>query len=390
MIPFIKRIKRRIIGRTHAFLASTQPGFEFLCFKEFQSFPNTIQNPRLLKGGVEFQGRLNDCYISNLYLKTGHRILMRIETIRATRFSEFEKKISQIPWNLFLYPGSQIHIHATTRHCRLFHTEGISERLQSGITKSFNLGDSANNFSPVKTYSLYVRGFDDQFTLSVDSSGENLYKRGLKVHVGIAPLRETTAAAALLLAGYRGDLPLIDPFCGSGTFSLEAALIAKNIPPGWFRSFAFFEWPSFRKQSWNFLRRQAEHTFRRIEKRPMIFASDIDVTACSHLRDCASRFGLSDIISVFNLNFFDLNPTMITSQKGFVAINPPYGWRLETSFRKRSLMTAVVDRLQSLYRGWKFILFTPEQKPDRRFLFFNHYQISHGGRKVNLFIGEIP
>ncbi|MEW5908510.1 MAG: hypothetical protein AB1659_01765 [Thermodesulfobacteriota bacterium] len=389
MIPAAKRIKRRVIGRTHDFLITTLPGFESLCFQEFRSFPNAVRNGRIIKGGMEFQGRLTDCYSANLYSRTGNRILMRIDDIQATRFSEFEKKISQIPWELYLSPGSCISIRTTVHHSRLFHTKGISERIRSGITKSLNSDLTTSTGLLTKRQTLFVRGLDDRFTLSMDSSGENLYKRGLKVHVGAAPLRETTAAGALLLAGYLGDLPVIDPFCGSGTFSLEASLIAGNIPPGWFRSFAFVEWPSFRKESWNFLRRQAETTIRIAGKKPSIFASDINEATCLQLKERVDRFGLSDIISVSHIDFFDLDPKRITPRKGFVTINPPYGWRLETESKSDLLVQAVADRLRSLYRGWKFILFTPEQNVQKMFAPSNRYRVPHGGRMVTLLIGEI-
>ena len=163
--------------------------------------------------------------------------------------------------------------------------------------------------------------------MSIDSSGAHLHKRGLKRHPGKAPFRETIAAAALLLAGYNGLKPLIDPMCGTGTFSLEAALIAKNIPPGWFRKFAFMKWPAFGQAQWDYLKRQCAKQFSD-KKSPLIFASDKDPSACRRLENCLARYHLTDVIKVSNIKFFDFIPHEVTKQTGWIALNPPYGRRL--------------------------------------------------------------
>ena len=108
---------------------------------------------------------------------------------------------------------------------------------------------------------LFIRGVDDRFSVSIDSSGDLLYKRGIKTLAGTAPVRETLAAAILMLAGYSGNEALVNPMCGSGTFAVEGALMARNIPPGWNRSFAFMGWPGFRPAQWRHIRNAAEKRF---------------------------------------------------------------------------------------------------------------------------------
>ncbi len=384
-----KRINRRIIGRRHTFFVASVPGFESLCLQELQSLPLSLQGMRVVAGGVEWQGRLTDCYLVNLNLRTANRVLMRIATVKATRFSDLEKKFCEIPWELYLNPQFMPKVHTTTRHCRLYHTDAVSERLLAGVAKRRAPAGSYVAQSHAALQTVFVRGIDDRFTVSIDSSGDLLFKRGLKTQVGRAPLRETTAAAALLLAGYRSGQPLVDPMCGSGTFSLEAALLAKNIPPGWFRTFAFMGWPAFRPKAWHYLRRQAEQGISN-PKRPCIFASDIDPQVCHRLLACAERYGMSDVMEVSQRDFFDIVPSELTPEAGVVAINPPYGRRLGTCTESAQVFDAICEKLKSAYAGWKLILIAPPRQVVDKLPFATHnYPQVHGGLKVRLLVGNI-
>jgi putative N6-adenine-specific DNA methylase len=384
-----KRIKRHVIGSLHWFFAATAPGFESLCLQELQTLPLSSREMRVVEGGVEFQGRLIDCYIANLNLRTANRILMRIATVRAVHFSELERTFYGIPWELYLNPGSPLKVHTTARHCRLYHTDAVSGRLLAAVTGrlGLDLPTAAEHDSFKQTF--FVRGIDDRFTVSIDSSGDHLYKRGIKTLISPAPLRETTAAAALMLAGYRSGQPLVDPMCGSGTFSLEAALIVKNIPPGLLRTFAFMGWPAFRPKTWNYLRRQAEQTISNLES-PCIFASDIDPQGCQTLLTCVRRHGLSNVIQVSQRDFFDIVPSELTPKRGVVAINPPYGRRLGTPAQTARLFESICEKLKCAYSGWRLILIAPSQQVAKNLPFPTHnYPLLHGGLKVRLLVGHI-
>jgi putative N6-adenine-specific DNA methylase len=281
-----KRIKRHVIGKAHDFFAVTAPGFEELCLAELAALG---LNGRPVPGGVGFTGRLLDCYLANLSLRTANRVLMRAFSFTAAHFSELESQLSAFAWELFLKPGTVQKVNVTTHRCRLHHTDAIAERVRDGIKGRLQPFNAAGQTSTPQQ--VFVRGMRDRFTVSIDSSGENLYLRGLKTHPGRAPLRETIAAAALMRGGFTGAETLLDPMCGTGTFSLEAALVAKNIPPGWYRSFAFTGWPGFRAQRWDHLRRKRAETFRALSS-PRIFASDLDPEACSALEASLRAHGL--------------------------------------------------------------------------------------------------
>jgi putative N6-adenine-specific DNA methylase len=237
---------------------------------------------------------------------------------------------------------------------------------------------------------IFIRGVNDRFTVSIDSSGDHLHKRGLKKHTGKAPLRETLAAAALLLAGYSGQKPLIDPMCGTGTFSLEAAMMAEGIPAGWFRQFAFMGWPSFRRAQWEYLKSQSETNFNS-RRLPSIFASDQDPAACRRLENCLEQNRLAGAINVVQQDFFDLFPADLTDQTGLVAINPPYGRRLENRRKSDQLFMKICTRLKQAYPGWKLILISPTEKLAQKVPFkLAKHPISQGGLKPVMMVGTIP
>lgn len=385
--PLEKRIKRHVLGKAHEFFAVTIPGFEALCSQELQTLGLT---GRVVFGGVEFSARLNEAYLANLYLRTASRILMRVHAFRAVAFRSLEKAAAQFPWELFIPPTTTLRLHVTTHRCRLHHTAAIAERLEAFIEERLGRAPPAAASAAEPVQQIFVRGTDDRFVVSIDSSGPNLYLRGIKSHTGRAPLRETVAAAALMLAGFTGDQPLLDPMCGAGTFSLEAALLAKNIPPGWFRDFAFMSWPGFRAKRWDYLRRQPAGGIREL-RRPIIFASDIDPQACRRLGECLQRCSLDDAAAVACRDFFELDPREVADRPGLVALNPPYGHRIGKTTESRKLVQAAVARLQSHYRGWTFVLMVPAGRgrlelgsPVRAFPFV------HGGLQVHLVIGKVP
>ena len=389
--PFHKRIKRHVIGRPQRFFAATSPGFENSCHQELIDLLPDIRQASIIPGGVEFEGRLEDCFRANLSLHLPNRILMRIHTFKATNFRQLEKRIDDMAWELYLHPQTRLKVHVTTRHCRLHHTSAIAERIERAVSERL-AGFTFEQEIPATTdghQQIYVRGVDDHFSVSIDSSGDLLYKRGLKAHSGRAPLRETLAAGALMLTGYDGREPLLDPLCGSGTFSLEAALMAKQIPAGWFRDFAFTCWPSFIEKRWNYIRRQAASRILQ-PRQPLIFASDTDSEACRKLESCIQNYKLNDTVAVRQIDFLELDPRELTDRPGTVCINPPYGRRLGGRQESGEFFHAIGEKLRQAYRGWKLALIAPGIKVVKMLPFkARAIPVWHGGLKLRLLIGKI-
>ncbi|MGD8992643.1 MAG: hypothetical protein PVI00_14395 [Desulfobacterales bacterium] len=390
--PLQKRIKRHVIGRPQRFFAASSPGFEKACLHELKNRLPDIQEASITPGGVEFAGRLDDCFRANLRLHIPNRILMRVSAFKCTNFRQLEKKAGDIAWELFVRSDSRLKVHVATRHCRLRHSGAIAERIKRAINERLSGFESGQHFpeNAGSVQDIFVRGIDDHFNASIDSSGDLLYKRGLKEHTGKAPLRETLAGGALIMVGYDGSEPLLDPLCGTGTFSLEGALMVKRIPAGWFRDFAFYRWPSFRKKRWMFIRRQAESEIVQ-SRRPVIFASDSDGTACQKLEACIHTYHLADTVQVQKIDFFRIDPLELTDRTGTVCINPPYGRRLGRRQESDAFLHAVGDKLKQAYQGWKLVLLAPGRKKAGILPFqTKSIPVQHGGLKLKLLIGKIP
>lgn len=382
-----KRIKRHLIGRRHDYFAVTLPGFERLCADELTRLSETIRITRIATGGVSFSGRLTDAYRANLQVRTAGRLLMRLARFKATNFQQLEKQIQKIPWELYLPWGTLPVFHISTRRSRLYHSGAIAEHIGESISAQW----SEQGATPARSenQALFIRLQDDEVTVSLDSSGAPLYRRGIKTHTARAPLRETTAAGILLSAGYRWDRPLVDPMCGAGTFSLEAAMMAKRIPPGLFRDFAFMQWPAFHPRQWAYLKRTASEKTKSFN-RTVIWASDADGRTVAGLKDCVSDHGFEDAVFVYQADFFRLRPEKIGTQKGLVVLNPPYGHRLSAEGDVESAYQEITAKLKKDFKGWKAALLVPEEALAGRLgLSLKSVSLHHGGLKLTLLTGII-
>jgi len=386
-----KRIKRHIVGRDHTFFAVTLPGLESLCQEELAALPIGCQELQIEKGGVSFRARLHDAYAANLHLRTASRILMRIGQFRAVHFRQLEKQLQAFPWELYLFQQQPFEVNVTSRRSRLIHTTAIAQRCESAINarRLAQPGLPAPGDTPPPALKIAVRCVADTFTLSLDSSGDPLYKRGLKTAGGAAPLRETLAAAVLALAAFSQNTILADPMCGSGTFSLEAALAASRIPPGWYRKFAFMDWPSFRPGRWKHLLKIAGNQID-IPTTPVIFASDWDLAAAAKLSAIVAGSDLEPAIQVHTGDFFTLSPPNRGTARGVITLNPPYGRRLKTGVPREKLYADIGRRLISHWSNWNLALVLPDPKLAQQLPFpVDTMDFRHGGLNLTLATGKI-
>ncbi len=386
-----RRIKRHIIGPVQTFFAVTAPGLESLCRREIQQYAESAAITGVEKGGVTFEGRLHDIYSANLMCRTAHRFLMRIGEFRAETFEALAQKAGAVPWELYLSPGVSIDVKVSAHRSRLYHSGAVAERLLDAIRQ--RMGDSVSAPEQPASKSphpcIYARLDRDRCLLSIDSSGANLHKRGLRTTGGQAPLRETLAAGVLMRAGYTGREVLCDPMCGSGTFAIEAALAAKRIPPGWFRQFAFEDWPSFRPGRWRHIRRTVSPPESKFP-RPLIMASDRDAAAARQLIETIDRCSLSDAIRVDHLAFEQLSGPALSPAGGIVVLNPPYGRRLGSRRMAEQSYRTIGRHLKSAFKGWKAAVFAPSRRlADLLGIRARRYVLSHGGQRVHLMVGKI-
>ncbi len=384
---FTKRLRRHVAGRVRTYYAITAPGFEALCREELLGLGLDRSGLSLEPGGVTFTGKLVDCQRANLYVRTATRILMRIDSFTATNERQLEKQAAETPWELLLPAGALPDVKVSSRRSRLYHTEAIARSIREGITHRLN-GICKSPLS-VLPQTLFVRVLEDRFTLSLDSSGEPLYKRGLKAGPARAPLRETLAAAILMAAGYDPQRPLVDPLCGAGTFSLEAAMMAKGIAPGVQRAFAFMGWPAFHEDQWAFLKRKAELPIRTLGK-ALIFASDVDSAACDNLAGIIAANGLADAVRVAQKDVFQCTADQFGGGPGLVTINPPYGIRIGSGKQADDLFDRICQHLAQQFKGWSVALIAPRPELARRLPFpARRRPLLHGGLQLTLILGTI-
>ena len=386
-----RRIKQHVIGRRQSFYVVTQPGLESLCRDELAALENPPPAMSLSTGGVGFEERLTFCYQANLRSRTASRVLMRIGRFKAHHFDRLVERTRTIPWELYLKPMTRPEVRVATHHSKLYHSRAVAERIQAAVAERLRSpgDDTADCTAEKPNQRLWARIENDQVVLSLDSSGQHLHKRGLKTG-GRAPLRETLAAAALIWSGYQPGMVLCDPMSGSGTFAMEAASIAKQIPPGWRRTFAFMDWPAFRPPHWQYLRKQAAARFH-LFSQPRIFASDRSRNAVDHLKATLNGSDLTDAIDLQRWDFFDLTGAAISNHPGLIALNPPYGRRLGKQEATARLIGEILHKLQGDFRGWQMLMVLPGKRYVRQIPFkTKSLPVTHGGRPVWLTTGKVP
>jgi putative N6-adenine-specific DNA methylase len=325
-----RRIKQHIAARDHSFFAIVQPGFEAAAARELAELGIGPMN-ETVEGGLEFTGKLEACYRVNLCSRTITRLLMRIATFRAEYFDRFHDRLREIPWELYLRDRAPISFHITAHKSRLYHTGRLAEEAKKAITSRFSEYGMTPSWETVNDeawQTVHLRLDHDRCQVSLDTSGDELYKRGQKHHVTGAPLRETLAALILTEARVKEYNLVMDPLCGSGTFSLEAAGILSGQLPAPRRHFPFMDWPAFRPAAYNHLKKSLQAKQVVNPEAPFIFASDINDRAMEAARKNISGAGLDGIISLEKRDFFREIHTIPAEKKCLIVLNPPYGERL--------------------------------------------------------------
>lgn len=324
----------------HHCLAVCTPGLEALLAREVHDLG--IKGERTIAGGVLFTATTRQLYAANVWLRTATRILVRIGRFAATSFASLEQQAAEIDWTQWLAAGVDPSFRVSATKSKLYHTDAIAERLER-VSGGVHGSDEQQEF--------VVRLNHDDVTISVNSSGSPLYQRGWRGPQGKAPLRETLAAALLLAAGWDGSVPLIDPMCGSGTIAIEAAMIARNVPPGWRRRFAFGDWPSFEPGTWSSVATEASQAPLPSAAVPII-ASDRDEGAADAAATNAERAGVDADVEVIHRSLSDVvAPT--GTPPGWLITNPPYGKRASGSNDLRNLFARLGQLVTAELPDWR-------------------------------------
>ena len=323
-------------------LAVCAPGLEDICAAELGGLGIRIR--RAFRGGVEFSASERELYTANVWLRTATRIVVRVAQFEATGFADLEHHVRDVDWGRWIPTGCRPQVRASSTSSRLYHTGAIEERLGE-------LAGTGEGGGPL----LVARLIHDRVTLSIDSSGEPLYRRGWRLDTAKAPLRETLAAGMLLASGWDGVAPLADPMCGSGTIAIEAALLAAGLPPGAGRTFAFQEWPSFQPGTWASVWATADAATRTDKMVGPIVASDRDAGAVRATVANATRAGVADLIAARVAaisEVSDVSEVEGSDEAGWVVTNPPYGKRVGDD-DLRDLYAALGRVMREDRKGWR-------------------------------------
>jgi putative N6-adenine-specific DNA methylase len=378
--------------------AVAAPGLEPFATQELVDLglvPAQTPAPPRDAGGVAFEGDRRGLYRANLHLRTATRVLIRLGEFYAAAFSELRKKAARLPWESYLWPGQPVAIRATCHKSRLYHSDAVAERLAGAIEDRLGR-PSARRKPPTDSDEatpeaalVIVRLMHDLCTVSVDSSGEPLFRRGYRLATAKAPLRETLAAGLVLASGWDRRSPLLDPFCGSGTVLIEAALLARNLAPGRARRFAFMDWPGYDASLWARLRAEAEA--QRLSSPPRLMGSDRDAGAIAAATDNAQRAGVAEDIEFRRCAVSSIAPP---HDAGWVVTNPPYGVRVSENHELRNLYARFGQVLRARCAGWQISVLSSEDRlvhsMGLAFEAERSLALVNGGLKVKLARGVVP
>lgn len=324
-----RRIKNHLIAREHVFFAVVQPGFEKTTADELAGIGMKI-NDEFIEGGVKFTGRLDSCYRACLLSRTATRVLMRIGEFRSSNFFELERSIRSFPWELYLQPGTELKFRTSTAKSIIYHSGKLEEMFLSGISSRFESAVVKYGIEEqARGQTVFLRNSRDTCTVSLDASGDFLYKRTGNKLVTKATLRETTASLIFLAAGIRGYDQILDPMCGSGTFSIEAACILTENPPSREREFPFMNWPCFKENAFRFIKNSVmKKVIPQEFVNQKILTSDIDPEAVRITRLNITE-SFNKIIQPEVRDFFSISPGTVKGKKSLLVLNPPYGKRFD-------------------------------------------------------------
>lgn len=377
---------------THSFFAVSAPGVEPYTLQEVALLfaHNSLATPKAVEGGVEFNGEIRDLYLANLHLRTASRVLLRLGEFSALSFQELRRKAARLEWSEFLVPGQTLTFHVTCKKSKLYHSDAVTERVAGAVE------DALGAPSPIEKYHeeaestqpqlVVVRIHNDQVNISLDSSGPLLHRRGYRLASAKAPLRETLAAAMLSASGWDSSSPLVDPFCGSGTIPIEAAMKMCNIAPGLTHPFAFMQWTHFREDRFQSLLDTTAKTV--ISPQAALQGSDRDAGAIQASLENAGRVGVGKFIQFTCQAISNLQPN---TSPGWIITNPPYGVRVSPDHDLRNLYARFGDILREQYHGWHFGILCSDEALLRQLRLPYHLlaNFTNGGIPVHFIGGEI-
>ena len=313
-------------------------------------------------GRIRFLGDESAIARCNIRLRTADRVLIEVARFEARDFEELFQGTLAVPWEEIVPREGKMHVTGKSLKSQLFSVSSCQSIVKKAVIEAMKRKHGVAEFpenGPV--YKIEVSLLKDVVSLTIDTTGPGLHKRGYRQDAGEAPLRETLAAGIVLLSGWKPDRILADPFCGSGTIAIEAALIGRNIAPGLSRSFVSQTWAQVPENVWNAAREEARNAAR--DEQFMILASDRDGSVLKKATANAERAGVSQ-----NIAFQRLEAGAFRSRKkyGYIICNPPYGERTGEEKEMEDLYREMGKTFTDL-DSWSYFILTAHPEFQRFF-----------------------
>ena len=336
-------------------IATATFGLESVVAKELKLLG--FKDLNTFNGGVEFSGNVEDICKCNLWLRSADRVFIKLAEFKALTFESLFQNVKKINWDSLLCKEACFPVYAKSIKSKLFSLSDIQSISKKAIVESLKESYDLDWFEETgPRFPIHISILKDKASVLVDTSGEGLHKRGYRIEPVLAPLKETLAAALLLLSNWYPDKPLIDPFCGSGTIPIEAAMIAHNIAPGLNRKFISETWDLIPDSIWKESRKEAYSSID-LEKSLNIQGYDIDKRAIRAAKINAAEVGVADSI---HFQVRDVSELSSSNKNGCIVTNPPYGERLESKESAEKLYRILGERLKQLDR-WSYFIITAHE-----------------------------
>ncbi|MEC5422504.1 class I SAM-dependent RNA methyltransferase [Virgibacillus sp. C22-A2] len=342
-------------------IATAAMGLESVVANEVKQlgYDVTVEN-----GKVIFEAPISAIPRCNLWLRTADRVRVLVGKFKATTFDELFESTKALPWEDYISEDGMFPVTGKSLNSKLYSVPDCQAIVKKAIVDRLKLkyGIATKMPETGATYKLEIALLKDVATLTMDTSGAGLHKRGYRVGQGEAPLKETMAAALVMLTNWKPDYPLIDPFCGSGTIAIEAALIGQNIAPGFNREFASQDWKWIRNKYWEEAAEEVEDKANYDQKLDII-GSDIDYNLIKIANDNAIEAGLGDLISWKQMQVRDL---FIRNENGYLIGNPPYGQRLGDEDAVAEIYRELGNVMRS-HPSWSVYILTAFENFEKQF-----------------------
>ncbi|MGG7176140.1 THUMP domain-containing class I SAM-dependent RNA methyltransferase [Clostridium paraputrificum] len=341
-------------------IATTTFGLEGITAKELKTLG--YEDVKTETSKVFFTGDEMDIAIANIHLRTADRVLIKMAEFEARTFEELFQGTKKVDWSKIIPRNGVMHVVGKSVKSTLHSVPDCQSIVKKAVITSMSEAYGIKQFEengPV--YRIEVAILKDKVTLTIDTSGSGLHKRGYREHSGAAPLKETLAAAMVYLSRWQDTYELVDPFCGSGTILIEAAMIMQNIAPGLNRTFACEEWPTIPDYIFNQVREGAKRAIKKKEIK--LLGYDIDTWVLRTAQNNAIKAGVSEYIEFHKRDFKEFSHR---KRYGFIITNPPYGERLSEKSEVEKLYKVFGDYKRD-FKDWEFNILTSYEEFEKPF-----------------------